>query len=57
MIQTLEIIKSEYGDAEGYVKKVCGLTDEGIQKIRDRLIVKGEKDRGRGWTWEHVSRL
>jgi len=57
MIQTLEVIKCEYGDVEGYVKKVCGLSDEDIRKIRDRLTIKEETGDGTGWIWGHVSRL
>jgi hypothetical protein len=57
MIQTLEVINSEYGSVEDYVKNSCGLTDEEIQKIRERLIVKGKKGHGPGWIWGHVSRL
>lgn len=56
MIRTLEIINSEYGGVEGYVKKVCGITDDGIQKIRDRLIIR-DWNHGRGWIWGHVCRL
>lgn len=56
MAQTLEIIRSEYGDAEGYVKKICGLTDADIEKIQKRLLVKEEKHAS-GWVWDHVSRL
>jgi hypothetical protein len=57
MIQTLDLIKSEYGGVESYVKDVCGLTDEDIGKIRNRLLVKGERVDGSGWIWGHVSRL
>ena len=57
MIQTLEVITCEYGDAEGYVKKVCGLTDGDIRKIRDRLTITEERGDGTGWIWGHVSRL
>lgn len=57
MIQTLDVIKSEYGGVESYVKDVCGLTDEDIGKIRTRLLVKGERVNGSGWIWGHMSRL
>lgn len=57
MIQTLEIIKAEYGGVESYVKEVCGLTDEDIRKIRDRLLLKEDRGDGSGWIWGHVSRL
>jgi hypothetical protein len=57
MIQTLDVIKSEYGGVESYVKDVCKLTDDDISKIRDRLLVKGERGDGSGWIWGHVCRL
>ena len=57
MMQTLEVIDSEYGNVEAYVKKVCGLTDDDIQKIRRRLLIKEEKGDPTGWIWGHVSRL
>lgn len=58
MIQTLAVIKSEYGGAENYVKKVCGLTDEDVNMIRNRLLINGgETGEGVGWRWGHVSRL
>jgi len=57
MMQTLEVIKCEYGDVEGYVKKVCGLTDGDIRKIRNRLTIIEERGDGTGWIWGHVSRL
>jgi len=56
MIQTLDVIRSEYGDVENYVKEVCELSDADIQKIRTRLLVKGDRD-GTGWIWGHVGRL
>ena len=57
MIQTLNVIKSEYGGVENYVKEVCGLTDEDIRIIRNRLLAKGDGYNGIGLTWSHVSRL
>ena len=58
MIETLKIIKSEYGGVENYVKNVCGLTEEDIIAIRKRLLVScAETGEGVGWRWEHVSRL
>jgi len=57
MTQTLEMIRVEYGGVEDYVKQVCGLSDHDIHKMRDRLLVKGGKWGGSGWTWGHVSRL
>ena len=56
MMQTLELIRSQYGGVENYVKKVCELSDEDIEKIRSRLLIKGERD-VTGWVWGHVSRL
>ena len=57
MMQTLDVIRRQYGSAEDYVKTICGLSEEDIVKIRNRLIVKGEKGEKVGWTWAHVSRL
>ena len=57
MIQMLEVIRTEYGDVQGYVKTVCGLTDMDIQKVQKRLLVKGEREDPTGWIWGHVSRL
>lgn len=57
MIQTLHILESEYDGVEGYVKKLCGLTEEDIIKIRNRLLIKENKGDGPGWIWGHVSRL
>lgn len=34
MLASLEMIKSKYGGAEGYLKKKCGFNDHDIQKIR-----------------------
>ena len=57
MIQTIEVIQTQYGGVENYVKKVCGLTDGDISKIRQRLLVDEHKGRELGWIWGHVSRL
>jgi hypothetical protein len=54
---TLELIKTEYDGAENYVKVVCGLSDEDIEMIRNRLLLKRERGDGLGWSWSHVSRL
>lgn len=34
MLASLEMIKSKYGGADGYLKQKCGFTDHDIQKIR-----------------------
>jgi hypothetical protein len=57
MIQTIEVIETQYGGVENYVKMVCNLTEEDITKIRNRLLVDEHKANGLGWTWGHVSRL
>jgi hypothetical protein len=59
MIMTLEVIKAEYDGVENYVKTVCGLSEDDIARIRNRLLVKGDSrgGDGLGWTWSHVSRL
>lgn len=57
MIQTIEVIQTQYGGVQNYVKQVCGLTDGDISKIRKRLLVDEHKGRELGWVWGHVSRL
>jgi len=57
MTQTLDMIRTEYGSVEDYVKKVCGLSDHDIHKIRERLLFRGGKWGASGWIWGHVSRL
>ena len=57
MIQTIEVIETQYGGVQNYVKMVCNLTEEDITKIRNRLLVDEHKANGLGWTWGHVSRL
>ena len=54
---TLEVIQTEYDGVENYVKTVCGLSDEDIARIRNRLLIKAERGDGLGWSWSHVSRL
>ncbi len=39
----LEMVEKRWGGAEGYVKNVCGLTDEDIMKIRKLMIVPTSK--------------
>lgn len=39
MLATLKMLRSEYDGAEGYFTKICGLSKEDLQKIRDYLIV------------------
>lgn len=38
MFAMLEMVNERWGSAEGYVKKVCGLTDEEIGRVRRVLI-------------------
>jgi protein tyrosine/serine phosphatase len=39
-IAMLEMVEKEYGSAEGYVKKMAGLTNEEIAKVRRVLTVR-----------------
>jgi hypothetical protein len=58
MIQTLALIKLQYGGAEEYVQKICGLTLEDINIIRKRLLInESVSEDAVGWRWSHVSRL
>lgn len=41
MLATLEMIKTTYGGAEGYMKQKCGFNDEDIQKIRINVTEGG----------------
>jgi len=43
MIAALEMIDREWGGAEGYIKEVCGLEDEDIERLKKVLIVPGDK--------------
>ncbi|KAH6674919.1 tyrosine/serine phosphatase-like protein [Halenospora varia] len=40
MLATLQLIKDEFGGAEGYVTEKCGLTKEEVKMIRSNLIVE-----------------
>lgn len=40
MLATLQLIKEEFGGAEGYVTEKCGLTKEEVKMIRSNLIVE-----------------
>jgi hypothetical protein len=57
MINTLEMIKSEYGGVESYVKTVCGLSEDDIAAVRRRMLIHDEHGDAKGWRWAHVSRL
>jgi hypothetical protein len=43
MKETLDMVNEKYGSPEGYVRTVCGLTDEDLEAIRRNLIVKDVK--------------
>lgn len=40
MLAMLEMVQLKWGGAEGYVKTLCGLTDDDIRKVRDLMVVK-----------------
>lgn len=40
MLATLKMIKEEFGGAEGYIIKKCGLTKTDVENIRKNLIVE-----------------
>lgn len=39
MLAALAMIREKYGSAEGYVRNVCGLSTEEIERIRQVMIV------------------
>jgi len=39
MVASLEMLKREYGSAEGYMRTICGLKDEELEKLRRNLVV------------------
>ncbi|OJD35067.1 tyrosine phosphatase [Diplodia corticola] len=39
MLRTLVMIREKYGSAEGYVRTVCGLSTEEIERIRQVMVV------------------
>jgi hypothetical protein len=39
MIQSLEMLDRNYGSAEGYMRKVCGLEDGDLDGLRRNLVV------------------
>lgn len=39
MIQSLEMLDKNYGSAEGYMRKVCGLGDGDLEGLRRNLVV------------------
>jgi len=43
MMAALEMIDREWGGAEGYIKEVCGLEDEDIERLKKVLLVPGDK--------------
>ena len=40
MLAFLELLQEKYGGAKGYIREICGLTDDDIQIIRQNLITK-----------------
>lgn len=38
MLATLDMIKSKYGGAEGYLKQKCGFEDQDIERIGRNVI-------------------
>lgn len=39
MLSSLQMIRENYGGAEGYVKECCGLSEEDVQTIRMNMVV------------------
>ncbi|KAF2622916.1 hypothetical protein BU25DRAFT_351392, partial [Macroventuria anomochaeta] len=40
MLATLEMVDREFGGSENYMREVCGLNDEDLEKLRRALVVK-----------------
>lgn len=40
MLATLEMLRTRYGGAEGYVKQNCGLSEAEIERIRANLTAQ-----------------
>lgn len=41
MLGALEMLRNEWGSAEGYVRGVCGLGDGEVEALRRNLVVGG----------------
>ncbi|KAL2358844.1 protein-tyrosine phosphatase-like protein [Cryomyces antarcticus] len=39
MLATLEMLRERYGGAEGYVREVCGLSEEEVERLKGNLVV------------------
>lgn len=40
MVSTLKEVEEKYGGPEGYVKQVCGLSDDEIAKVREVMTAQ-----------------
>jgi len=40
MLNTLDMVRREYGSVEGFVIEKCGLSEESVRRIRENLIVE-----------------
>ncbi len=40
MLATLEMLRTRYGGAEGYVQQKCGLSDSEIERMRANLTAR-----------------
>lgn len=38
MMETLDMIRTRYGGAEGYMQQQCGFNSNDIERIRDNII-------------------
>jgi hypothetical protein len=64
MLAMLEMVDRKWGSAEGYMKQMCGLTDEEIKNVKAVLIEPMSRKRASSlWTvpkeyfakiWEHL---
>ncbi len=61
MLAMLEMVEKKWGGAEGYLKSMCGLTDEEIKKVKMVLIMPESTEKRLSWVWdapkEYLSKL
>ncbi|EKG15068.1 hypothetical protein MPH_07751 [Macrophomina phaseolina MS6] len=44
MLATLAMVREKYGGAEAYMRTVCGLSEDEIERIRQVMIVSEKQD-------------
>lgn len=54
---TLRLVRERWGDAEGFVKKECGLAAAEVEAIRRNLVVDVDGGEQKAVEWEKHARL